>query len=139
MRSRRGVVLGCLLGVASGWNFGDVGAIASRLAHDFDTSLVVVGLFTTPPCLTRTLVRVPGGRGSDRFGAARAGAVGLLLIAAGDALALTAAAPAPMPARRAVMGFGTGLAFIAGTALVRVSGGSPFAQGLFGGLGLGAG
>jgi predicted MFS family arabinose efflux permease len=31
------------------------------------------------------------------------------------------------------------LAFVAGSALVRVSGGSPFAQGMFGGVGLGAG
>ncbi len=139
MPSRRGVVSGCVLGVASGWNFGDVGAIASRLADEFDTSLVMVGLFTTALLVTHTLVQVPGGRASDRFGPERAGAAGLLLIAAGNAVALAAPAPALMLLGRAVMGLGTGLAFIAGSALVRVSGGSPFAQGVFGGLGLGAG
>jgi MFS family permease len=137
--SRHGVVSGCLLGVTSGWNFGVVGAIASRLGRDFDTSLVMVGLFTTALLVTHTLVQVPGGRASDRFGPVRAGAAGLLLIAAGDALALLAPEPALMLLGRAVTGLGTGLAFIAGSALVRVSGGSPFAQGVFGGLGLGAG
>ena len=44
----------------------------------------------------------------------------------------------PSPPARAI-GVGTGLAFVSGSAYVRVQGGSPFAQGLFGGLGLAGG
>jgi nitrate/nitrite transporter NarK len=41
--------------------------------------------------------------------------------------------------RRALTGFGTGVSFIAGSAYVRAMGGSPAAQGLFGGVGLAGG
>ena len=39
-------------------------------------------------------------------------------------------------AARAIVGIGTGLAFVSGSALVRESGGSPLAQGVFGGISL---
>jgi MFS family permease len=137
--SRRGVLAGCLLGLASGWNLGNVGAMASEMARVYGVSLAVVGLFTTALIVTHTAVQIPGGRASDRFGPARAGLAALVLIAAGSAIALTVAEPAVALLARAVTGLGTGLAFIAGSALVQRSGGSPFAQGLFGGIGLGSG
>src|SRR5205823_6117982 len=56
-----------------------------------------------------------------------------------NGLALVAAEPALAIAARALTGIGTGLAFVAGSAYVRGSGGSPFAQGLFGGVGLAGG
>ena len=40
---------------------------------------------------------------------------------------------------RALTGIGTGVSFIAGSAYVRAVGGSPAAQGLFGGVGLAGG
>src|SRR5262249_54040490 len=40
---------------------------------------------------------------------------------------------------RTLTGVGTGLAFVSGSAYVRVQGGSPFAQGLFGGVALAGG
>src|SRR5581483_10316501 len=81
----------------------------------------------------------PGGRASDRFGARRAGLAALLVIAAFSAA--SAAAPAAWLAivTRELTGIGTGAAFIAGSAYVRAVGGSPAAQGVFGGFGLAGG
>lgn len=138
-RAGLGIAAGCTLAVASGWNIGNVGSVASDLAHAYGVGLVVVGLFTTALFVTHAAVQVPGGRASDRFGPARAGAAALAAICAGDLLALTAPEPAIAIAARAITGVGTGVAFVGGSALVRESGGSPFAQGVFGGIGLGAG
>jgi MFS family permease len=136
---RRGVVAGCALGVASGWNFGNVGAIPSELARAYGVALATIGLLTTAMVATHLVVQIPGGKASDRFGPARAGTVALLAVCMGSGVALAVPDAAVAIAGRAVTGIGTGLAFIAGSALVRESGGSPFAQGLFGGIGLGAG
>jgi MFS family permease len=136
---RRGVVAGCALGVASGWNFGNVGAIPSDLAHTYGVALATIGLLTTAMVVTHIAVQIPGGKASDRFGPAPAGAVALLAVCLGNGVALAVPDAAVAIAGRAITGVGTGLAFIAGSAIVRESGGSPFAQGLFGGLGLGAG
>jgi MFS family permease len=125
--------------VATGWNIANIGAVASDMARAYGVALATVGLLTTALFLTHTLMQIPGGRASDRFGAARAGAAGLALIAAGDAIALIAPSAPLAMAGRAVMGLGTGLSFLAGSALVRESGGTAFAQGLFGGIGLGGG
>jgi MFS family permease len=135
----RGVVAGCGLGVASGWNFGNVGAVPSELARSYGVGLATIGLLTTAMVVTHLAVQIPGGKASDRFGAARAGAAALVVVCAGNALALLAPDPALGIVARAVVGVGTGVAFITGSALVRESGGSPFAQGVFGGVGLGAG
>jgi hypothetical protein len=42
-----GIVAGCTLGIASGWNFGNVGAIPSELARSYGVTLATVGLLTT--------------------------------------------------------------------------------------------
>ena len=135
----RGVIAGCALGVASGWNFGNVGAIPSELAREYDVGLATIGLLTTAMVVTHLAVQIPGGKASDRFGPARAGAVALVVACVGNAVALIAPDLALAIGARLIVGVGTGLAFIAGSALVRESGGSPFAQGVFGGIGLGAG
>jgi len=136
---RRAVVGGCALGLATGWNIANVGAIASDIADAYDVSLAVVGVSTTALFVTHLAMQIPGGRASDRFGARRAGLAGLVVIIAGDALALIAPVAALAIGARALTGVGTGLAFISGSAYVRASGGSPFAQGLFGGIGLAGG
>jgi hypothetical protein len=41
-----GVAAGCAAGFATGWNAANIGAVAPTLAHDYRTSLAVVGLFT---------------------------------------------------------------------------------------------
>lgn len=134
----RGLLAGCALGLASGWNIGNVGAVASRLAQTYGVGLATVGLLTTALLVTHTAIQIPGGRASDRFGADRAGILAAALIMAGTLAALTSPEPAVGIAARALTGIGTGLAFIAGSALVRQTGGSPFTQGLFGGVSLGA-
>jgi len=136
---RRGIVSGCMLGFASGWNLANVGAVAADLAQAYGVALATIGLLTTAMFITHTAVQLPGGRIIDRIGPARAGLIALAVLSAGSLLALTAASPAVAIAGRAVSGLGTGLAFISGSALVRESGGSPFAQGMFGGLATTAG
>jgi MFS family permease len=136
---RRGVVAGCALGATSGWNFGNLGGVASELSRTYGVGLATIGLLTTAMVVTHLAIQIPGGKASDRFGPARAGAGALLVLSAGNALALAAPEPALAIAARAVVGVGTGLAFISGSALVRESGGSPLAQGVFGGVSLAPG
>lgn len=136
---KRAVVGGCALGLATGWNIANVGAIASDTARAYGVGLAVVGVFTTSFFGTHLAMQIPGGKATDRFGARRAGFVALAIIAASGALALSAAEPAVAIVARACTGIGTGLAFVAGSSFVRESGGSPFAQGLFGGVGLAGG
>jgi MFS family permease len=139
MTRRRGVVAGCALGATSGWNFGNLGGIASELAGAYGVGLATVGLLTTSMVMTHLAIQIPGGKASDRFGPARAGAMALVVLSAGNALALAGPEAGLAVAARAIVGVGTGLAFISGSALVRESGGGPFAQGLFGGVSLAPG
>jgi MFS family permease len=136
---RHAVLGGCALGLATGWNVANLGAIPSHLAESYGVSLAVVGLFTTALFVTHLAMQIPGGRASDRFGARRAGLVGLTITVAFNGLALVAPEPALAIVARGLIGIGTGLAFVSGSAYVRESGGSPFAQGLFGGVGLAGG
>jgi MFS family permease len=139
VRLRRGVVAGCALGATSGWNFGNIGGIASELSRSYGVGLATIGLLTTAMVIAHLAVQIPGGKASDRFGPARAGAAALVVLSAGNALALAAPEPALAIAARAIVGVGTGLAFVSGSALVRESGGSPLAQGVFGGVSLAPG
>ena len=79
-------------------------------------------------------MQLPSGRLSDRFGAGRVCAAGLAVLAVCNAVALLAADPALALVARTAMGVGTALSFIGGSDYVRVTSGSPFAQGLYGGL-----
>jgi len=62
-----------------------------------------------------------------------------LLIAAANAAALAASDPGLAIGTRALMGLGTGITFVAGVDYVRAAGGSPAAQGLYGGLAIAGG
>jgi MFS family permease len=139
MTRRRGVVAGCALGATSGWNFGNLGGIASVLAGAYGVGLATIGLLTTAMVTTHLAIQIPGGKASDRFGAARIGAMALIVLSAGNALALAGPEAGLAAAARAIVGLGTGLAFISGSALVRESGGGPFEQGVFGGVSLAPG
>ena len=86
----RGVVAGCALGVTSGWNFGNVGGIASELGRSYGVGLATVGLLTTAMVVTHVAIQIPGGKASDRFGPAGAGIIALVVLCAGNALALAA-------------------------------------------------
>jgi nitrate/nitrite transporter NarK len=129
----------CALGLATGWSISNTGAVAQQLADSYGVALATVGLFTTALFVTHLLMQIPGGRASDRFGARRAGLAGLVIICIFNGLALVAPEPGLAIVSRAAIGVGTGLAFVAGSAYVRAVGGSPFAQGLFGGVGLAGG
>jgi nitrate/nitrite transporter NarK len=132
--SRRAVVAGSAVGFSAGWNIADVGAVADELADAYGVGLAVIGLLTTVLFLAHMLMQLPSGRLSDRFGAARVCAAGLAVLALCNAVAAIEAVPALALGARMAMGVGTALAFIGGSDYVRATGGSPFAQGLYGGL-----
>jgi NNP family nitrate/nitrite transporter-like MFS transporter len=136
---RLAVAGGCAAGLASGWNVGNIGAVATQLSTTYGVGLATVGLFTTALFITHWLLQVPAGRASDRFGERRVALSGLAIIVCFNALALIGPYPALAIVARTLVGVGTGLAFVSGSAYVRVQGGSPFAQGLFGGVALGGG
>jgi MFS family permease len=138
-RVQRAVVGGCALALGTGWNTANTGAVAQSLADVYGVGLATVGLFTTALFLTHLALQIPGGKASERFGPRRVGLAGLVVIACASAISLAAHEIALTLAARALTGVGTGLSFIAGSAYVRSQGGSPFAQGLFGGVGLAGG
>jgi len=133
----RATVGGCALGVAVAWPVTNVGAIADAIAAGYGVSLAVVGLFTTALFVTHASLQIPAGKAVDAVGARRIGLVALLVVAATSALALAAPEPALVLVTRTLTGVGTALGFVAGIDYVRAHGGSPFAQGLYGGLAMG--
>jgi len=136
---RRALIGGCALGFATGWNISNTGAIATQLSHRYGVGLATIGLFTTALFTTHLIAQIPGGRASDHFGARRAGLLALVVIAVFSAASTAAPVAWLAILTRALAGFGTGVAFIAGSAYVRAVGGSPAAQGVFGGVGLAGG
>ena len=130
--SRRAAIGGYLVGFTVGWNISDLGAIATRLSHAYGVGLATIGLFTTAQFVVHMVMQIPGGRTADRFGARRTAFLGILVIAAGNAISLPAATPALAFVGRAVVGLGTGLAFVAGSDYIRASGGTASTQGVYG-------
>jgi MFS family permease len=127
------------VGLAVGWNITNVGAVAEPLADAYGIGLGVVGLFTTSLFLVHALVQIPGGRLADRHGAFPVALVAVLVMAAGNGLLLAAPDPSLGIAVRALVGLGTGVAFVAGSDYVRAAGGGPVAQGVFGGSAMAGG
>ena len=127
------------MGLAVGWNITNVGAVAEPLADAYGIGLGVVGLFTTSLFLVHALVQIPGGRRADRHGAFPVALAALLVMAAGNGLLLAAPEPTLGIALRALVGLGTGVAFVAGSDYVRAAGGGPVAQGVFGGSAMAGG
>jgi MFS family permease len=121
------------VGVAVGWNIAVIGPVATRLSHVYGVSLTVVLLFVTVQFVMHMLMQLPGGRAADRIGARTSALLGLGLVVGGNALSL----PAPQAwlgfLGRAVVGIGTGFAFVGGSDYIRARVGSPFLQGLYGG------
>src|SRR5262249_47992018 len=136
---RLAVVAGCAAGLASGWNISNTGAAAPQAGKAYGISLAAVGLFTTALFVTHLLLQVPAGKASDRYGERLVALAGLVVIVCFNGVALIAPVTALAVVARTAIGVGTGLAFVSGSAYVRVQGGSPFAQGLFGGVGLAGG
>ena len=129
---RRAAIGGFGVGAAVGWNIASLGAVATRLSHAYDVRLATVGLFVTVQFVVHMAMQIPGGRMADRFGAQRSALAGLVVIAAGNAISLAAPEVALAFAGRAVVGLGTGIAFVSGSDYIRARGGSPFQQGVYG-------
>jgi MFS family permease len=136
---RRAIVGGCAVGLATGWNISNTGAVAPQLARSYGVGLATVGLFTTALFFTHMVMQIPGGRASDRHGGRRMGLLALFWIACCASLSMLAPLAWLAILTRGLTGIGTGLSFIAGSAYIRASGGSPAAQGVFGGFGLAGG
>ncbi|MGZ8688359.1 MAG: MFS transporter [Gaiellaceae bacterium] len=136
---RRAVVGACALGLATGWNIANTGAVGDQLASAYGVGLVTVGLFTTALFVTHAGMQIPAGRAADRFGPRRVGMLALAIILVFNLTALAAPDAGLALAARLLIGVGTGLGFIAGSAYVRSTSGSPFAQGLYGGVALAGG
>ncbi|HSX21255.1 MAG TPA: MFS transporter [Gaiellaceae bacterium] len=130
--SSRSIAGGFGVGVAVGWNIAALGAVATRLSHAYDVRLATVGLLVTAQFVVHLVMQIPGGRMADRFGAQRTALAGLVALAAGNAVSLIAPEIGLAFAGRAIVGLGTGLAFVAGSDYVRARGGSPFHQGVYG-------
>ena len=136
---RRAVIGGCALGFATGWNIANTGSVAGQLAGAYGVGLAAIGLFTTALFITHAGMQIPAGRAADRFGARRTGMVALMVILTFNLVALAAPDLAIALTARLLIGVGTGLGFIAGSAYVRSKSGSAFAQGIYGGAALGGG
>ena len=123
---------GISVAVAVGWNIALIGPVATRLSHVYGVSLTVVLLFVTVQFVMHMVMQLPGGRAADRIGARTSALIGLGLILAGNAISL----PAPDPwlgfLGRAVVGIGTGFAFVSGSDYIRSRDGSPLLQGIYG-------
>ena len=124
---------GIAIGWAAGWNLAALGPVATRESHAYGVGLATIGLFVTVQYVMHGAMQVPGGRAADRWGARRSSAVGLAILVVGNAIALPAATPALGFLGRAIVGIGTGLAFIGGSDYIRAHGGSPTLQGVYGG------
>ena len=111
----------------------NVGAVADPLSETYGVSLAAVGLLTTSLFLTHLLVQLPAGHGADRYGARAVALAALVATLAGNALLLLDASFALGLFGRAVVGLGSGAAFVAGLYLVRAGGGRPIHRGLYGG------
>src|SRR4051812_4463455 len=121
------------VGIGVGWNIAVLGPIATRLSHVYGVSLAVVGAFVTVQFVMHMLMQIPGGRAADRLGARTSALLGMGLVIAGNAISLPAPQPSLAFLGRAVVGIGTGFAFVGGSDYIRVRGGGPLLQGMYGG------
>jgi MFS family permease len=123
---------GIALAFTPGFNVANVGAIAPHAARAYDVHLWVIGLFTTALFVTHAALQVPAGRLSDRFGPRVVGGLGLVLVAAMSACALSWRVAWFAIALRLIAGVGTACAFVAGSEYMRATSGTAVAQGVFG-------
>jgi MFS family permease len=126
-------VAGLAVGGCLTWNVTNVGAVADPLAAHYNVSLPAIGLLTTALFVTHLAVQLPAGRGADRFGAQRVAFVAVGAAMAGNLILLLDAGFGLALLGRAVVGIGSGAAFVAGLDLVRAGGGRAAMQGLYGG------
>ena len=78
-------------------------------------------------------MQLPAGRGADRYGSQRVALVAIAAAVVGNGILLVDAGVELALLGRAVVGVGSGAAFVAGLDLVRAGGGGAALQGLYGG------
>lgn len=137
----RTLAAACLIGLVISWNIGNVGPVASQLAHRYGTSLGVLGLFTAVLFFAELAVLMPGGWAIDHYGAKRVGLVAIALSLIGNAALVLPTSPVPALALRLVAGMGVGLGFLAGAIYAQSGAGraQALAGGIYGGVSLGGG
>lgn len=126
-------VAGIGIGIGVGWNIAVLGPIATQLSHVYGVGLAVVGAFVTVQFVMHMVMQIPGGRAADRWGARTSALTGMAIVMAGNAISLPAAHPGLAFLGRAVVGVGTGFAFVGGSDYIRTRGGGAVLQGLYGG------
>lgn len=131
MRVDRAAGIG--IGIGVGWNIAVLGPIATQLSQVYGVGLAVVGAFVTVQFVMHMVMQIPGGRAADRWGARTSALVGLAIVMTGNAISLPAAHPSLAFVGRAVVGIGTGFAFVGGSDYIRTRGGGAVLQGLYGG------
>lgn len=109
------------------------------LAQAYGVRLAAVGFLTTALFVTHLAMQIPGGRLVDRHGARILGIYALGAVVLGNVIALLVPSFAVGIVGRLVAGFGTGVAFVAGSDYVRATVGTATAQGLYGASGVGGG
>lgn len=129
----RGVAAGLAVGGCLTWNVSNVGAVADPMAGRYGISLAAVGLLTTALFVTHLAVQLPAGRGADRYGAQRIALLAIVAAVVGNAVLLLDSGIELALVGRALVGLGSGAAFVAGLDLVRAGGGGAALQGAYGG------
>lgn len=132
-RSPTAIVAGLAVGGCLTWNISNVGAVADPLAAHYGLSLAAIGLLTTALFVTHLAVQLPAGRGADRLGSQRIALCAVAAAVLGNGLLLVDGSFELALVGRAIVGIGSGAAFVAGLDLVRAGGGGAALQGLYGG------
>jgi MFS transporter, NNP family, nitrate/nitrite transporter len=130
----RALAGGFALAFTAGFNVSNVGAVADQVSAAYGVGLFVVGLFTTGLFITHAGLQIPMGRLCDRIGAQLVGVGGLVIVALASTAALGWKVAWFAIAMRTVAGIGTAAAFVGGSDYIRVTVGTPVAQGLFGAM-----
>jgi predicted MFS family arabinose efflux permease len=131
--SRRALLRTVLGAAALGYNFADVGPFADDLARHFDVGLGAIGLITTALLATHAAVQLPAANPIARYGPDRVGQAAFALLLVTNAAAAAAQQLGVLDGVRALMGVGTGVAFVACLEAARRDGGAVLA-GVFGGV-----
>jgi DHA1 family inner membrane transport protein len=137
-----------LLGLGVGWGAGNVGPVATSLAHSFGVSLATVGLLSGTAYFAATAVATPLVVPlSSRVGVVHAAAIAAAVMAAGQLLFAVSPAFGGLVAARILVGVGAGLALVAAPVMARERGGvrllgmlgGAITLGIAAALGLGSG
>lgn len=113
-----------LLGLGVGWGAGNVGPVATSLAHSFGVSLATVGLLSGTAYFAATAVATPLVVPlAVRVGVVHAAAIAAAVMTAGQVLFAVSPAFGGLVAARILVGAGAGLALVAGPVMARELGG----------------